>query len=1644
MTDPFADIFKGQEGKGESGVATQDAPSSGGDPFAKIFGSEKTSGPKFQVLNQSDWKKQYESIGAAKEKGYGVSTVQDKYSGKFLLSYENPNAKASQLLEDRVSPGFDFTKPHKLDKSMLQNGRLPESASEPIKQKLGGGYSDELDHQIALELSGSNEPANLAIEPGRKGFDIMHPSTWLPSIFRTSAQALDTRENQLARDVVGGKISLLDAQMTLAKEKGHPMQEDVGKTPKTDGKGPSGFNFGIPTAHADEIPTKERLGGVSASGQSLDEKPIPFGPEALDLSNVGSTPSTMLGKGDPIRLPFGKEGQNFPEELSGEYPLNFLAQFVSRGAEGLVATALTLYKSLGEIRDIQTGESGLDVQKGNVVLEEKPMNLPFDPSRIGLPGGVQSLQKMIVDDFLARQKGEASDDFATRAKNAALTSLTVVVPHTLDALVASDLLATPALKGLLKLTRYDPALSESLAKFGLTPGNVSYDTLKTKFVRIGEELIQKGDSQGLNELGRSLQIIGERMKEGNVGFQLNKLGQAVQDMAKTLLTPFEELGTARTVAPLGDVAEGLPGYRTKGGVVRPAVGLSTEEIEPVGRESILKGQDAVNDLVSKKEGEVKNAFSNPEVGKIDLVWGTTEGEGGGLSKIIQDHPEAVDRLDSILASAKVVGSRAGRIYLETDDGFRAVVRTDFDESPKQWLLTAYKKGQGERSRTSSESFQTTHDAGSLRPADSSLSPSKEAVKIPEKGGGMTTKPPSLGELGLKEPSPFVTKRESTLLADRIKALARGSRLGAIGTRSEISKVQREVVEILKQSELSSEDKAKFLTSILRVQTPSQLRSALPEIRDRIVRLDEDATKRDLLSKIKDELGEKMFTGKGDARVSKYSPEITKKLQEFKEQLSFKNPESMREAQLEIVMKWTEEHPNEPYPEWLQEKIDELQRTHLKFLSIPELEEQLQSIETLKTQGKTYRRLKLEQTARARSEIIKQFNDDITGGMGIAEGGPIITSQKKGNFFKRWADHAKEFFYSRQLIPDNVFDILDEKTGAPIYGGKIHNKFINLISAARDARIRGTTEALAEVQSALNKLTPGQLNKTVDLGSKGLFRFKMTRNEMIDIYIASHDAANLESIIEGNKIPQEKIDLIISMLTEQEKALGDAMLNHWANSYEDINRVFRERHFFDMPKSGEGQYVPMVKDMDYVGNEDINLLKQQLEYAKASVSKGFTKMRTGSLAPIKLDVVGKYVDMVARTEHYKAFELAVQEMNAILKGIKEAVVQEHGHAYYRMLEEYLKRVANQGKYDHSYLSRSLMNLRTSVGTGVLGLNPITSIKHMLASIGGALSELGTVDFFRGVYHYFSHRREWNAFWDKVPLFAERARSITREVQEISRQTSAFSQLSGRTPMQQKLMFLLHAGDKNVVRSEATAVYLRALKQGKTEEESIAQAVSKLRRTQTGGAPEDTPALMAGGTWEKMLTMFMSERNKYLNLIYGYSRAYAKGRVSFGQFSRALFYAWIFNGLAMEEARKGGKATPKDLALAVALGPFENLLVMGSVIESVRTGYQYEATPVFGLMNDVNKYIREMVSGKHFLKGLGDLSETAATIAGIPATPVVRFGTGMHDLLTGKTNDWRRLIWSASALGEKKEKKEKLDSRGRERSGRGEGRFNRRLR
>jgi len=129
----------------------------------------------------------------------------------------------------------------------------------------------------------------------------------------------------------------------------------------------------------------------------------------------------------------------------------------------------------------------------------------------------------------------------------------------------------------------------------------------------------------------------------------------------------------------------------------PIVGTSGKST-PTGRIQ-NNPEEAIKHLLNVKNGEVKGAIQKDGIGDIDFVWGK-EGtkaknyeDGFGLAKIFKKHGvELVNKLPQIIREGQIVDSGIpGRTYVEIPQ-YRAVIRLDWDNQNKKWLLTAFDFG----------------------------------------------------------------------------------------------------------------------------------------------------------------------------------------------------------------------------------------------------------------------------------------------------------------------------------------------------------------------------------------------------------------------------------------------------------------------------------------------------------------------------------------------------------------------------------------------------------------------------------------------------------------------------------------------------------------------------------------------------------------------------------------------------------------------------------------------------------------------------------------------------------------------------------------------------------------------------------------
>ena len=133
----------------------------------------------------------------------GIATSTDPYSGRPFFAYKLPG-QATTTDPTRTAPGINPEIATVTPRSTFENPRMPSSASQELRFNLGATPSQELDHQMALAVGGSNALDNLKVIPTKDN------------------QAASKLEGDLADKVAKGEISLFDAQRQEAIAKGLP------------------------------------------------------------------------------------------------------------------------------------------------------------------------------------------------------------------------------------------------------------------------------------------------------------------------------------------------------------------------------------------------------------------------------------------------------------------------------------------------------------------------------------------------------------------------------------------------------------------------------------------------------------------------------------------------------------------------------------------------------------------------------------------------------------------------------------------------------------------------------------------------------------------------------------------------------------------------------------------------------------------------------------------------------------------------------------------------------------------------------------------------------------------------------------------------------------------------------------------------------------------------------------------------------------------------------------------------------------------------------------------------------------------------------------------------------------------------------
>ena len=163
-------------------------------------------------------------------------------------------------------------------------------------------------------------------------------------------------------------------------------------------------------------------------------------------------------------------------------------------------------------------------------------------------------------------------------------------------------------------------------------------------------------------------------------------------------------------------------------------------------------------------------------------------------------------------------------------------------------------------------------------------------------------------------------------------------------------------------------------------------------------------------------------------------------------------------------------------------------------------------------------MKLSLNIESLTKTKEELGNEITAGKGVKELKPGDVAVKDKNV-KNILEKMLGFYdipsdvvsTLTQLTPETLIDILDENTKGVPNKGKLHKYFLGQVNAAEAVKINGVRSKLNQLQDKLTELDiEGNLRKKVKITDK----LELTRNEMLDVFIKTHDPAILASMLKG--------------------------------------------------------------------------------------------------------------------------------------------------------------------------------------------------------------------------------------------------------------------------------------------------------------------------------------------------------------------------------------------------------------------------------------------------------------------------------------------------------------------------------------------------
>lgn len=700
----------------------------------------------------------------------------------------------------------------------------------------------------------------------------------------------------------------------------------------------------------------------------------------------------------------------------------------------------------------------------------------------------------------------------------------------------------------------------------------------------------------------------------------------------------------------------------------------------------------------------------------------------------------------------------------------------------------------------------------------------------------------------QEKSPVIQKRESTLLKDRIRTLARGYREGAKLGKDGVYETQSELIDLIEESGMTKEDRAGFIRTIRNVQTDEQLQKALPELQERIDRVVSETEKKQIRKEII-----KIVKRVGDSPTValEYKQRIKELISAFELKGHSKDTIEKLQKARAFLTEQASQGKDVEIPTRLLSNLEILNRTPFDAIPVDTLRSVLEDIKFLEKLGRTKFRVKQEVYQYEKDNILQEIKDGSQplekAEVAIPKPGERLSKSQK---FKNYINSVINQFARIDKVISPMDVVLDTLDGAPgTYDGANY----------RNIKLRFDRDFNAYLQQKYQIQDP--VHALADKNN-----FDERNYTRIGLVAAREQSGGTEKLL-NNGYSQEEIDAV--ELTPQERELLELMKVQMDSQFPMIQQVQKDVYNLDVKKVDN--YFSFMTDWALMDEAEVYLrmgpdvaefgknFQDVGDRVKSNIDPSFVKKRAGA-GRQKIDINAMVVFMkhTDNTAYFLNFARDTKMMGEIVRGeeYREAV----GDLGQLLMLEYVDLMSRQGGASGANQIAMLDWMRKNVSAGILGLKLSTVAIQWTAVLDG-MGFIGPVYGSRGINSFVTDKE----LRDMVLSFPEMRERVGGEtaLEELKNSDSWLADI------QKKGFIPLQKVDMVAAGSVALGAYMQKMdaigKQidpNNINKEAMEYAQLALRRTQSSSLFKDVPMAISRGSmtgnrsWDRAIFQFQT--------------------------------------------------------------------------------------------------------------------------------------------------------------------------------------------